>query len=341
MNASFEGSPKLTEQGDIPKKKPRQTLEQVTRCLASIKIADLWTVDIVQTMANDVLVKNPMQGKICLITGGSDGIGYAASRELARMGARVIIVGRNSAKTEAAVLQIIADTGNPAVEYLLADLSSQREVRRVATQATELLPHLDVLLNNAGAIFLSDRRSADGIEMTFALNHLSYFLLTGLLLDHLRKAPRARIINVSSCAHEAPGKFRLEDLPNPASNGGYPAYKHSKLCNILFTYELARRLEGENVTVNALHPGLVRTNIARNNGLLGRVVNLFIGVRGVTADKGAETPVYLAVSPEVESVTGKYFVDCRPVPSSSMSYDAELAAQLWDISVSLTAAGDL
>ena len=281
-----------------------------------------------------------MSGKICLITGGSDGIGYAASRELARMDARVVIVGRNSAKTEAAVQQIVADTDNPAVEYLLADLSSQRDVRRVAAEAIELVPHLDVLLNNAGAIFLSDRRSAEGIEMTFALNHLSYFLLTGLLLEHLRKAPRARIINVSSRAHESPGKFRLEDLPKPSSNRGYPAYKHSKLCNILFTYELARRLEGENITVNALHPGLVRTNIARNNGLLGRVVNFFIGVRGITPDKGAETPVYLAVSPEVESVSGKFFVDCRSVPSSSISYDAELAARLWDISMCLTNAGD-
>ena len=281
-----------------------------------------------------------MRGKICLITGGSDGIGYAASRELARMGARVIIVGRNSAKTEAAVQQIIADTDNPAVEYLLADLSSQREVRRVAAEAIEMLPHLDVLLNNAGAIFLSGGRSSDGIEMTFALNHLSYFLLTDLLLGHLRKSPRARIVNVSSCAHESPGKFRLEDLPDPSGNGGYSAYKRSKLCNILFTYELARRLAGENITVNALHPGLVRTNIARNNGLLGRVVNFFIGVRGITPDKGAETPVYLAASPEVEEVTGRYFVDCRPVPSSSISYDAELAARLWDMSAFLTSGGD-
>ena len=281
---------------------------------------------------------NPMQGKICLVTGGSDGIGYAASRELARMGARMVIVGRNAAKTEAAVRQIIADTGNPSVECLLADLSSQREVRRVAAEAMALVPHLDVLLNNAGAIFLSDRRSADGIEMTFALNHLSYFLLTNLLLEPLRKAPRARIINVSSCAHESPGRFRLEDLPRPSGNGGYPAYKRSKLCNILFTYELARRLEGGNITVNALHPGLVRTNIARNNGLLGRVVNFFIAVRGITPEKGAETPVYLAASPEVEGVSGRYFVDCRPAPSSAISHDAELAARLWDMSASLTAA---
>ena len=164
--------------------------------------------------------------------------------------------------------------------------------------------------------------------------------LAGLLLEHLRKAPLARIINVSSCAHESPGRFRLEDLPKPSGNGGYGAYKRSKLCNILFTYELARRLEGENVTANALHPGLVRTNIARNNGLLGRVVNFFIGVRGITPDKGAETPVYLAASPEVEGVTGRYFVDCRPAPSASISYDAELAARLWDMSASLTAVDD-
>ena len=313
---------------------------QVTRCPASVKIASLWSMDTSQIATNLVLMNSPMQGKICLITGGSDGIGYAASRELARMGARVVIVGRNSAKTEAAAQRIIADTGNPAVEYLLADLSSQREVRRVAAEAVELAPHLDVLLNNAGAIFLSDQRSADGIEMTFALNHLNYFLLTSLLLDHLRKSPRARIINVSSCAHESPGKFRLEDLPKPSGNGGYSAYKRSKLCNILFTYELARRLEGENITVNALHPGLVRTNIARNNGLLGRVVNFFIGVRGITPDKGAETPLYLAASPTAESVTGKYFVHCRPASSSDLSYDAELAARLWDLSASLTGAGD-
>ena len=282
-------------------------------------------------------MKHPMQGKICLITGGSDGIGYAAARELAGMGARVIIAGRNPAKTEAAARQIIADTDNPAVEFLLADLSSQREVRRFAAEAMELAPHLDVLLNNAGAIFLSGGQSAEGIEMTFALNHLSYFLLTSLMLGHLRKAPWARIINVSSCAHESPGKFRLEDLPEPSRNRGYAAYKHSKLCNILFTYELARRLEGEKITANALHPGLVRTNIARNNGLLGRVVNFFIGVRGISPDKGAETLVYLAASPEVGSVTGKYFVDCRPVPSAGISYDAELAARLWDLSARLTA----
>ena len=279
-----------------------------------------------------------MEGKTCLITGASDGIGYVAAWELARMGgARVALVGRNAEKTDAAVNRIVAETGNRQVERLLADLSSQAEVRRLAAEALERLPRLDVLLNNAGAVFLSSKRSADGLEMTFALNHMGYFLLTGLLLERLRESTPARIINVSSSAHWSPGRFRLEDLPKPGSNRGYRAYGRSKLCNILFTYELARRLEGTDITVNALHPGLVQTNIARNNGLLGRVVNFFIGARGVDADKGAETLVYLASSPEVEGITGRFFIDCRAVPSSALSYDAELAAGLWEMSERLTA----
>ncbi len=273
-----------------------------------------------------------MQGKTCLITGGSDGIGYAAARELAGMGARVVIVGRNPAKTDAAVRRIASDTGNSSVERLLADLSSQGEVRRLANEALELLPRLDVLVNNAGAIFLSDRRSVDGLEMTFALNHMAYFRLTTLLLNCLRQSAPARIINVSSSAHWSAGRFWLEDLPNPGNNRGYRAYARSKLCNILFTYELARRLSGTDITVNALHPGLVQTNIARNNGFLGRLVNFFIGARGVDANKGAETLVYLASSSEAEGVTGKFFVDCRDVPSSAPSYDISLGTRLWDIS---------
>ncbi len=278
-----------------------------------------------------------MEGKTCLITGGSDGIGYAAAREMARMGAAVVIVGRNDSKTAAAVERIIKETGNHEVHYMLADLSSQSDVRRLAHQVKQQISRLDVLVNNAGAIFLSNRRSVDGIEITFALNHLGYFLLTTLLLDLLKESTPARIVNVSSSSHWSAGKFRLEDLPKPGSNRGYRAYGRSKLCNILFTYELARRLEGSGVTVNALHPGLVRTGIARNNGLLGRVVNFFIGVRGVDAVKGAETLNYLASSPEVEETTGKFFVDCRAVSSSALSYDAGLASDLWELSERLTA----
>ena len=274
-----------------------------------------------------------------MITGGSDGIGYVAALGLARMGATVVIAGRNNTKTATAVERIIGETGNSYVRYLLADLSSQGDVRRLADQVKQQMPRLDVLVNNAGAIFLSNRRSVDGIEMTFALNHLGYFLLTTLLLDLLKDSTPARIVNVSSSSHFSAGNFRLEDLPKPGSNGGYRAYGRSKLCNILFTYELARRLEGSGVTVNALHPGLVRTNIARNNGLLGRVVNFFIGTRGVDAVKGAETLNYLATSPEVEGTTGKFFVDCRAVPSSALSYDAGLASDLWELSERLTVPG--
>ena len=277
-----------------------------------------------------------MEGKTCLITGGSDGIGYAAAWEMAHMGATVVIVGRNDRKTAAAAERITGETGNRDVHYMLADLSSQRDVRRLADQVKHQIPRLDVLVNNAGAIFLSNRRSVDGIEITFALNHLGYYLLTTLLLDLLKNSKPARIVNVSSSSHWSAGHFRLEDLPKPGSNVGYRAYGRSKLCNILFTYELARRLEGSGVTVNALHPGLVRTSIARNNGLLGRVVNFFIGVRGVDAVKGAGTLNYLAASPEVEETTGRFFVDCRAVPSSALSYDAELASDLWELSERLT-----
>ena len=278
-----------------------------------------------------------MEGKTCLITGGSDGIGYVAARELARLGAQVFIVGRNAFKTKDAVDRILDETGNREVRYLLADLSSQGDVRRLADQVRERIPRLDVLLNNAGAIFLSNRSSVDGIEITFALNHLGYFLLTTLLLDLLKDSAPARIVNVSSSSHGSPGEFRLEDLPQPGKSGGYRAYGRSKLCNLWFTYELARRLEGSAVSVNALHPGLVRTNIARNNGVLGRVVNFFIGARGVDAARGAETLTYLAASPEVEGITGQYFVDCRTIASSSLSYDAGLASGLWEMSDRLTA----
>ncbi len=280
-----------------------------------------------------------MDDKTCLVTGASDGIGYATSLELARKGAQVMMVGRDAAKTEAAAHRISAETGNAAVTWFLADLSSLAEVRALADRVKEQAPRLDVLLNNAGAIFLSGQPSADGIEMTFALNHLGHFLLTNLLLDLIKTSAPARIINVSSSSHRSVSELRLVELLDPARGRGYRAYGRSKLCNILFTYELARRLEGTGVTVNALHPGLVQTNIARNNGIKGRLVNFFIGVRGMDAGRGAETPLYLASSPEVEEISGKYFENCQPVPSSPLSYDPLLARRLWDMSERLTGVG--
>ena len=187
-------------------------------------------------------------------------------------------------------------------------------------RALELLPRIDVLLNNAGAVFLSNKRSVDDIELTFALNHMGYFLLTSLLLERLRESVPARIINVSSSSHWQPGRFKLEDLPKPGGNGGYRAYGRSKLCNILFTYELARRLEGSGIAVNALHPGLVQTNIARNNGLLGRFVNFFIGARASMQTRERKPwsislpPHRWRKRPASSSLTA---APCRPRPSAT------------------------
>lgn len=277
-----------------------------------------------------------MKRKTCLITGGSEGIGYAAAMELARLGWTVVIVDRNEAKSVAAVSRIIEETGNRAVRYLPADLSSQEEVRRLSRELKNQMARLDVLVNNAGAVFFSQQQSVDGIEKTFALNHLGYYLLTTLLLDLLKDSSQARIVNVASNYHFKARTFRLEDLPVPGRSGGRRAYARSKLCNVLFTYELSRRLEGSGVTVNALHPGIVRTSIVRNNGLWGRIINFSIGAYGVDAKKGAETLTYLATSHEVERITGGYFVDCRAVSSSSLSYNAGLASHLWELSERLT-----
>ncbi len=277
-----------------------------------------------------------MEGKVCLITGGAGGIGFAAARELARLGASVVIVDQDAARTIAAVNSIIEGTANRHVSHFLADLSSQEEVYRLAVHVRKLLSRLDVLVNNAGAVFLYRRQSVDGIEMTFALNYLGHYHLTTLLLDLLKDSAPARLINLSSSHHAWSGRFRLEDLPKPARSGGYRAYRRSKLCNILFTCDLAPRLEGSGVTVNAMPPGLVDTNIVRNNGLLDLVINFFIRVLGVDANKGAQTLVYLATSSDVEGISGKYFVRCRAVSSSKLSYDARLASELWELSERLT-----
>ena len=277
-----------------------------------------------------------MEGKACLVTGGGGGIGLATARELARLGATVLVADRDTTRTAAAVARIVEETGNHRVSRLTADLSSQMQVRRLADQVSKQVPRLDVLVNNAGALFLFNRRSIDGLEMTFALNHLGHFLLTMLLLDLLEDSKPSRVVNVSSGYHHSAGNFRLEDLPSPERSGGHKAYARSKLCNLLFTYELARRIEGSGVTANALDPGLVRTKIVRNNGLLGLAINFAIGVLGVNASRGAETLVHLATSPEVEGLSGKYFVGRRAVPSSALSYNTALASELWSLSERLT-----
>jgi NAD(P)-dependent dehydrogenase (short-subunit alcohol dehydrogenase family) len=276
-----------------------------------------------------------MAGKICMVTGATSGIGRETALGLARQGATVVAVGRNLERSAAAVDRIERQTGNPSVEYMLADLSSQEEVRGLAAEFQRRHSRLDVLVNNAGAIMLGRRESADGIEMTWALNHLSYFLLTGLLWDVLVSSAPARIVNVSSSSHQRAG-INFNDLQGQWRYRGFRAYAQSKLGNLLFTYELARRLEGSGVTANALHPGLVATNFLTNNGALGRLLCFLLGLKGISPAEGALTSLYLASSTEVEGVSGRYFVEQREVGSSPASYDRAAAGWLWQVSAELT-----
>ena len=280
-----------------------------------------------------------INGKIILVTGATGGIGEWTANKLAAHGAQVIIHGRTPERCDAAVTRVRQWSGNPKVEFLAADLSIQAEVRRLAQEFRQRYKRLDVLVNNAGAFFLRRQYSVDGIEMTLAVNHLSYFLLTLELLDVLKASAPARIVNVASNSHWRQ-RLNFEHLDGGWFYQGWKAYGQSKLANILFTYELAQRLENETaparVTVNALHPGFVATNIGKNNGLLAQWFVHVFQRNALTPEQGAETSIYLASSPEVEGVSAKYFVDKREVPSSPESYDREAATQLWQVSEGLT-----
>ena len=280
-------------------------------------------------------IDHPMSGKICMVTGATAGIGEATAEGLASLGATVIVVGRSAERCVAAVERIKQQTGNSNVEHLLADLSSQQEVRDLAYEFKSRYSKLDVLVNNAGAINLVRRASVDGIELTFALNHLSYFLLTNQLLDLLVSSAPARIVNVSSSSHRR-SRINFDDLQCRRRYWGMRAYAQSKLGNVLFTYELARRLDGVGVTVNALHPGVVATRFLANNGKLGPIFSFFFGLRGISPENGSRTSIYLASSKEVEGVTGGYYEKSRAVRSSSASYDEAVAARLWEVSVEMT-----
>jgi NAD(P)-dependent dehydrogenase (short-subunit alcohol dehydrogenase family) len=276
-----------------------------------------------------------MDRKLCLVTGATAGIGYFTALEIARMGASVILIGRDQVKCVNSVKTIQEQTGNPAVEYLVADLSSQTQIRTATNKFYEQHDHLDVLVNNAGGFFLRRRLSEDGIEMTFATNHLAYFLLTYLLIDALMKSPAARVVNVSSGSHYSE-HLDFNDLQLAKFYNPMQAYGRSKLANILFSNELARRMEGTHITSNALTPGMVATDIWKKvNRWLTPLINPVIRRMGQTPLEGAQTSIYLATSPEVEGVTGKYFADKRPVRSSPASYDLEAARRLWEISLNL------
>ena len=256
------------------------------------------------------------------------------------MGGTTLLIGRNQAKCEAVVKLIQQESGNPSVEYLLADLSSQAQIRAAAAKFTARYDHLDVLVNNAGGVSLRRKLSLDGIEMTFALNHLAYFLLTNLLIEALKNSPAARVVTVSSGSHYG-AHLDFDNLQLAKSYSIYRAYGQSKLANVLFSYELARRLAGTPVTSNALSPGMVATDIWKKvNPILTPLINPVIRRMGQTPLQGAQTSIYLATSPEVEGVSGKYFADCKPVRTSEASYDLESARRLWELSLQLTGLKD-
>jgi retinol dehydrogenase-12 len=277
-----------------------------------------------------------MTGKVCLITGATGGIGAVTALALAQRGATVVVVGREPQRCQATVTEIKRRSGNNQVSYLLADLAAQRAIHELASVFYEQFARLDVLINNAGALFMTRQESPDHIEMTFALNHLSYFLLTHLLMEPLRAAPAARIINVSSDAHQN-AKLNFDDLESKRHYSGFAVYGSSKLANILFTYELARRLEGSGITANALHPGFVATNFATNNGWLTRfIMRVLLHRFALSPEEGARTTIFLATSRAVEGVTGRYFSHEMPASSSSETHNLAAARQLWQISEQMT-----
>jgi NAD(P)-dependent dehydrogenase (short-subunit alcohol dehydrogenase family) len=273
-----------------------------------------------------------MDGKTCLITGATSGIGKETAVGLARLGARVAIVGRDAERTRATADWIKQATGAEQVAFLVGDLSSQADIRRLAGEFKDQHSRLDVLVNNAGAIFTRREMTVDGFERTWAVNHLAYVLFTHELLDLLRASAPARIVNVASTMHTG-GVIDFDNLQGERRYRGVAAYSRSKLANVLFTYALARRLAGTGVTVNCLHPGGVATGFGHSRpGVISMVLRLakpFL----LTAEQGAATSIHLASSPDVEGVTGCYFARCRAVRSSAASYDEALQERLWALSL--------
>jgi retinol dehydrogenase 14 len=281
----------------------------------------------------------PMTGSTVLITGATSGIGMATAAGLAAMGADLAIVGRDRERTEGAAREL-RTAGSGHVDLFAADMSSQAEVRRLAGEVLGRLPRIDVLVNNVGGYWNTRHVTADGLERTFALNHLAPFLLTALLLDRLRSSPRARVVNVASGAHSL-GHIDFDDLQGERSYSGSRAYNQSKLANVLFTYELARRLQGSTVTANALHPGVVRTGFgAEDPGGVQKLLVPFMRRFMKSPAQGAATSIHLASAPDLEQVSGKYFSNSKPKRSSKASYDEAVAARLWQVSADLVGLHD-
>ena len=277
----------------------------------------------------------PMTGKTVLITGGTGGIGRATAVVLASMGARVGITGRDRGRAQRAAAEIASESGARGLDVFVADMSSQVEVRRLAAEVLAAYSRIDVLLNNVGGFWSHRHVTADGLEHTFALNHLAPFLLTNLLLDRLIASAPARIITVSSGA-QSMGKIDFDDLMGERKYSGQSAYNQSKLANVMFTYELARKLAGTGVTATALHPGMTNTAFSAEDP--SRVFAPLVAVMRPfmrKPEKGAETPIYLASSPDAEGVTGLYFANRQAKKSNESSYDAAVTARLWRVSADL------
>jgi NAD(P)-dependent dehydrogenase (short-subunit alcohol dehydrogenase family) len=276
-----------------------------------------------------------MNGKVALITGGTGGIGKAAATALACLGAEVVVVGRDEERGEAAVAEIREKSGNDGVSLLLADLSVQVEVRKLAEEFRERHDRLDVLVNNAGLVLSERNETPDGIEAQFAINHLAPFLLTNLLSDLLKKSAPSRVVTVSSEAQRW-GKLDFDDLQSKKRYRGFPVYGLTKLANVMFTFELAERLKGTGVTANCMHPGTVNTGFAQNNrgpaALAFRLFKPFMR----SPEQGADTLVYLAASPAVEGMTGKYVSDRKVTAASPIAYDENARKRLWEESGRLT-----
>src|SRR3954447_3646999 len=275
-----------------------------------------------------------MTGKNVLVTGGTGGIGKATAIGLATLGARVGITGRDRVRAEAAAADIRAASGISAVDVFIADLSSQAQVRFLAGEVLDAYPRLDVLVNNVGGFWAHRHVTADGLEHTFALNHLAPFLLTHLLLDRLKASAPAPVVTVSSGAH-ATGRIDFDDLQSAATYSGQHAYNASKLANVMFTYELARRLNGTGVTATVLHPGVVNTHFGAEDQAGIKVILPLMRPFMKSPAAGAATTIYLASAAEIAGVTGRYFVGRRPKPSSRASYDTAAAARLWRVSAEL------
>lgn len=280
--------------------------------------------------------KVDMRGKVCIVTGSSSGIGKETASELAGMGATVVMVVRDRERGESAMRGILQRYPEAKFELLVADLSSVSEIRRAANEFRGSHETLDVLVNNAGGVSAKRTVTPDGLEMTFAINYLAPFLLTHELLDALLAGAPSRVINVSSTAHTM-GRVDLEDLQGEKRYGAFRAYENAKLMNIMLTYEMARRLDGTEVTVNALHPGFVASNFGKHSS---RAIRFFFRITRpfqVSPHEGAQTSIYLASSSEVDGVTGKYFYRCRQKNSSKASYDVEKQRQLWQATESILA----